>query len=338
MNRKILAVIFATVALIAVAGIPLAHISGIGTDAGTAARTDSQNQLPEEITLDFAYYSYLSLVLKDQRFLEDTFKGDGVKISWVFSPGANASMQYLQSESIDIGSGAGVGGLISFINGNPIRAVYAIFKQPSQLLVRPDSGIEDIAGLKGKTIAVTPTTNPYVFLLRTLETAGLGKEDVTIIPLQHHDGANALIQGDVDAWAGGDPLATKTVLDGNATVLLSSMDLTTPNLLYVRDEFYKKYPKAVIRVVSAYEKARQWAKDHPEEFLDLVVRETRISSDVGRRILENCYIESGEMTDSQMNSMYITESALKQSGIVKQDLDVRKKIEEFIDRSLYSKL
>ena len=69
--------------------------------------------------------------------------------------------------------------------------------------------------MKGKRVAVTRGTDPHIFLVRALQSAGLSEKDITPVLLQHPDGKAALIRGDVDAWAGLDPMmAQAEVLDG----------------------------------------------------------------------------------------------------------------------------
>ena len=62
--------------------------------------------------------------------------------------------------------------------------------------------ITSIEELKGKKVAATLGTDPYIFLLRSLQEVGLSSKDLEIVNLQHSDGANALLTGQVDAWAG----------------------------------------------------------------------------------------------------------------------------------------
>lgn len=59
--------------------------------------------------------------------------------------------------------------------------------------------IKTVADLKGKKIAATKGTDPFLFTLRTLQQAGLSKDDVELVHLQHADGRTALERGDVDA-------------------------------------------------------------------------------------------------------------------------------------------
>lgn len=340
MNKKIIAAFAILVLAVLVAGIPLALISEY--DSGSdGVQTAGNSALPDEITLDYATWSYLSLVLRDQKILEDEFRDDNVKLTWVLTQGGNKTMEFLMSGSVDIGTGAGVAGIISYINGNPIRAIYVTHVHSGEILVRADSGINSLVDLKGRTIAATPTTNPYLFLLGVMHSVGLTKDDVNIVPLQHHDGLLALFRGDVDAWSGGDRMAAALATGNDADEIKSifrGFEFITPCFLFSREEFHKKYPQAVTKILKAYDRARQWALDNPERYLEIVARENRIPPEMAKVMVDNNNYDiniPGEIRDSDRDSMYASEIVLNQ--IVRKGTDIRKKVDELLDRDIFRK-
>ncbi len=145
-----------------------------------------------EIRLDYATYNPLSLILKEQKILEKAFEKDGISIVWVQSLGSNKALEFLNASSIDFGSTAGAAALLARLNGNPIKSVY-VYSRPewTALVTRKDTGIANVADLKGKRVAVTRGTDPHIFLVRALAGAGLTEKDVTVVPLQHQDGRAA---------------------------------------------------------------------------------------------------------------------------------------------------
>ena len=56
-----------------------------------APHAQAQNALPQEIRLDYAYYSPPSLVLKRFGWLEEALKADKVNVRWVLSQIGRAS-------------------------------------------------------------------------------------------------------------------------------------------------------------------------------------------------------------------------------------------------------
>ncbi|BBB95667.1 aliphatic sulfonates family ABC transporter substrate-binding protein [Bradyrhizobium elkanii USDA 61] len=161
----------------------------------------------KEIRIDWATYNPVSMVLKQKGLLEKEFAKDGINIVWVQSAGSNKALEFLNAGSIDLGSTAGSAALVAKINGNPIKSIY-VYSRPewTALVTTRDSRIASVADLKGKRVAVTRGTDPHIFLVRALLGAGLTEKDITPVLLQHADGKTALIRGDVDAWAGLDPM------------------------------------------------------------------------------------------------------------------------------------
>jgi len=102
--------------------------------------------IPTTLKLDYAYYSPTSLVVKDQKLLEKALPNTEIK--WVFSQGSNRSLEYLNSNSIDFASTAGLAAVLSRANGSPIKTVY-IQSQPewTALVVPANSPIKNLKKL-----------------------------------------------------------------------------------------------------------------------------------------------------------------------------------------------
>ncbi len=253
--------------------------------AVTAGPASAQEK-PEEIRLDYAYYNPSSLVLRRFGWLEEEFKADEIGVKWVLSAGSNKANEFLRSDAIDFGSTAGSAALLAKTNGSPIQTVY-IYSKPewTALVVPKDSPITDIAGLKGKKIAATKGTDPYFFLLRSLNQAGLSATDVEIINLQHADGKTALERGQVDAWAGLDPFMAQTELEQGSRLLYRNIDFNSYGFLNARTDFLEKYPAETQRVLAAYERARRWILENPDEAAQILAEEASLSVEVAKREL-----------------------------------------------------
>ena len=198
------------------------------------------------------------MVLKEQGLLEKEFAKDGIGIRWVQTLGSNKALEFLSAGSIDFGSTAGSAALVSKINGNPIKSIY-VYSRPewTALVTRKDSTITKVSDLKGKRVAVTRGTDPHIFLVRALLDDGLTEKDITPVLLQHPDGKTALIRGDVDAWAGLDPMMAQAEVEDGAKLFFRKPEANTWGILNVREEFLKDHPDLVRRVLGVYEAARK---------------------------------------------------------------------------------
>ena len=237
------------------------------------------------LNIDFATYNPLSLVIKDQGWLEETLAEDGVEVNWVQSAGSNKANEALRAGAIDVGSTAGSAALLARSNGSPIRTI-SIYSQPewAALLVGPDSGITSVADLKGKSVAATKGTDPYFFLVQALEEAGLETSDVTVQNLQHADGRTALENGSVDAWAGLDPIMAGAEQAG-AELFYRNLDFNTYGFLNATESFLEEQPEVAQAVVNAYEKARAWAAENPEETAQILADVAGLDLEVARTVI-----------------------------------------------------
>jgi len=239
-----------------------------------------------DLRLDYAYWNPESLVLREQKWLENDLAAKGVSVSWLLSAGSNKANENLRAKAISIGSTAGAAAFVARANGSPIKTV-AVFSQPewAAVVVAKGSPVTSVAQLKGRKIAATKGTDPYFFLLQALDQAGLSPSDVSVVNLQHADGKTALERGDVDAWAGLDPHMAQTQLDAGSKLIYRNVAFNTFGVLNVREDFIAAHPDLVQAVVNAYERARKWIADHPDAAVDLLARESKVSTEVARVVL-----------------------------------------------------
>lgn len=294
---------------------------------------------PEALRLDYATYNPVALLLKDKGFLEEALKEDGIKVEWTKSLGSNKALEFLNSNSVDFGSTAGAAALLARANGNPIRSVY-VYSKPewTALVTRADSGINSIEDLKGKKVAVTRGTDPFVFLLRALDSKGLTEEDIELVPLQHADGKAALERGDVDAWSGLDPLMATLQLEQGAKLFFRNPDWNTYGVLNVREDFAAKHPQYVKKVIDAYERARTHALAHPKELQASLVKEAGLQDAVAEEVLKRTDISSSGIGEVQRATILAAGDVLKRSAVIKADADVSAVATALIDPSFSANL
>jgi len=237
------------------------------------------------LNIDFATYNPLSLVIKEKGWLEEALAEQQITVNWVQSAGSNKANEALRAGAIDVGSTAGAAALLHRSNGSPIQVIN-IFSQPEwAALVAPDgSDVTSIADLRGKKVAATSGTDPYFFLLQSLEAAGLSPNDVTIENLQHADGWSALQSGSVDAWAGLDPIMGGAEGAG-ATLFSRNVGFNSYGFLNATESFIAEKPDVAQTVVNVYEHARAWALDNPEETAQILSTVAGIDLAVATKVI-----------------------------------------------------
>ncbi|MCS5690799.1 aliphatic sulfonate ABC transporter substrate-binding protein [Cyanobium sp. FGCU-6] len=299
----------------------------------------AQANPPTTIRLDYAYYNPLSLVLRDRGTLEKELAKKNIKVEWVLSQGSNKALEFLGSRSIDFGSTAGAAAFIGKANGNPIKSIYVFSKPEWASLVIPNgSKIKTVKDLKGKKVAANRGTDPYIFLLRTLDRNGLSPRDVEIVQLSHADGRIAMEKGDVNAWAGLDPLTAKSEIEAKSKLLYRNPDFNTFGVLNVREDFARKNPALVLTVLRSYEQARQWALKNPQELRKVLIEEAKLSAPVAQRQLERTDLRSSSIGAPQKTAILAAARVLKKSGVIAASTNPEAVVNSLIDSSYTSKL
>jgi len=287
----------------------------------------------KEIHIDWATYNPVSMVLKQKGLLEKEFAKDGIGIVWVQSAGSNKALEFLNAGSIDFGSTAGSAALVARINGNPIKSIY-VFSRPewTALVTARDSSIAAVADLKGKRVAVTRGTDPHIFLVRALLDAGLSEKDITPVLLQHADGKTALIRGDVDAWAGLDPMMAQAEVEDGAKLLFRKPGANTWGILNVREQFLKDYPDVVRRVLATYEEARKYSVANYDDLKKTFIAVTKLPDTVvDKQLKERTELTHSRIGAPQRESMLAAGLALQQAGVIDAKLDVKATLDALID-------
>jgi sulfonate transport system substrate-binding protein len=297
--------------------------------AGNASAADAL----KEIRLDWATYNPVSMILKQKGLLEKEFAKDGINIVWVQSAGSNKALEFLNAGSIDFGSTAGSAALVARINGNPIKSIY-VYSRPewTALVTTRDSPIKAVADLKGKRVAVTRGTDPHIFLVRALLGAGLSEKDIAPVLLQHADGKTALIRGDVDAWAGLDPMMAQAEIEEGARLFFRKAEANTWGILNVREQFLKEHPDAVRRVLATYEEARKYALANYDDLKKSFIAVTRLTDAVAdKQLKERTELTHSRIGAPQRESILAAGLALQQAGVIDPKVDVKASLDALID-------
>jgi sulfonate transport system substrate-binding protein len=269
----------------------LALTGCVAGEGAPAAPVDEGSTLGEDgwsattLNIDFATYNPLSLIIKDQGWLEEATEGE-VTVNWVQSAGSNKANEALLAGALDVGSTAGSAALLARSNGSPIKTI-DIYSQPNwaALAVPAGSSIDEVEDLAGKSVAVTVGTDPYFFLLQALDEAGLSLADITLVNVQHADGKAALENGSVDAWSGLDPLLSTSVEVAGTEIIYDNIDFNSYGFLNATETFLQNSPDLAQLVVNAYEAARVWALENPEETAEILAEVAAIDPTIAAAVL-----------------------------------------------------
>ena len=150
--------------------------------------------------------------------------------------------------------------------------------------------------------------------------------------LQHADGKTALIRGDVDAWAGLDPMMAQAEVEEGAKLFFRKADANTWGILNVREQFLKDYPDVVRRVLAVYEEARKDSLSHYDDLKKTFIAVTKLPETVvDKQLKERTELTHNRIGAPQRESILAAGLALQQAGVVDAKVDVKAVLDTLID-------
>lgn len=143
------------------------------------------------------------------------------------------------------------------------------------VLVPKGSKIDDLRGLKGKRVGYVRATTSQYFLIRMLESVGLGWNDITPVALTVSDGSAAFSQGSLDAWAiYGFPIQRAIATEG-ARILKTARGFLSGNYLVSAHVDALADPRKV-EIIGDYirlvRRGYAWAAAHQDQWAVVVAK------------------------------------------------------------------
>ncbi|MBN3950416.1 MAG: aliphatic sulfonate ABC transporter substrate-binding protein [Nostoc sp. NMS7] len=222
--------------------------------------------------INLAYQSSGDIV-KASKLVEPRLKALGVTVNWVgpFAAGPQL-IDALNAGKVDIGSVGETPPIFSqaTIPGVP-QFVYIAGRTPTDgtnqgIVVKANSPIKKVADLKGKKIAFQVGSNAQYLLAKALQEVGLKISDIQIVALTPTQAYNAFLQGQADAWVGGDPFLA-VVQSTNTTpirILRNAAGINTLGGFYLgRRSFVTQNPALVQAFLEEAETAGEFAQKNP---------------------------------------------------------------------------
>jgi NitT/TauT family transport system substrate-binding protein len=259
-----------------------ALVLGVAFASAAAAQAPEKKKITIAVGGKSLFY-YLPLSVAERK---GYFKDEGLEVEIPDFAGGAKALQALVGGSADFVSGAYEHTINMAAKKQPIKAVVLQLRFSAiELVVSKERAARYRGGrdLKGLKIGVTaPGSSTNMFVDNLLVKDGLKPGDVSIVGVGAGAGAVAAMEkGEIDALANLDPVVTQLESTGK---FVSVVDTRTEKgmkdvyggdymaaVIYVTDEFVKKYPGTVQAVVNAMVRADKWiAKATPQEIVDLM--------------------------------------------------------------------
>lgn len=268
-----------------------------------------------------------ALLMKSEGTLESSF-GDGISVNWNAFNAGPAEVEALFSGAIDIG----YIGPVPAINANvkssgDVVILSSATKGGAVLIKRKDSGINSVADLSGKVVAIPQIGNTqHLSLLQLLSDNDMKPAseggDVTVSAVENADVANMMERGDIDAALVPEPWGA-TLLEKGAELLMDYDDIYMQGqydvaVVVVRKEFMEANPELVEKFLKAHEAVTENINNDTENKLKVINKE--LAEATGKSLSDNIISEAfsriGVSADLNRESVKGFAQISKQQGLI----------------------
>ena len=173
----------------------------LGIGAASSAQGASEATRPDSITIAYQFgvgYAPL-MIIKQQRLLEKAYPG--LRVEWKQLASGTPITDGIIKGDIQIGAMGTGPFLVGWARGINWRVIAPLDEADLWLMAR-DSSIRTVADLRGKRIATPTATSIQAVALRKMAQVKLGNPralDSSLISMDHPDGMQALLSGQIDA-------------------------------------------------------------------------------------------------------------------------------------------
>jgi sulfonate transport system substrate-binding protein len=212
----------------------------------------------------------------------------GVSVEWVGFPAGPQLLEAMNAGIIDFGHTGDAPPILAQAAG--VHFVYVAYEparpHAEAILVPSGSSLRSVADLKGRSVALNKGSNVHYFLVRALENAGVGYDQVRTVFLPPSDARAAFAGGSVDAWAVWDPYfadaertsGARVLVDGDGLVANREYHLASRTLAHDR-------PDVIRTIVEVNQKEGAWARSNPDQVARILSSELGLEFETMRRVV-----------------------------------------------------
>jgi NitT/TauT family transport system substrate-binding protein len=144
------------------------------------------------------------------------------------------------------------------------------------ILARPP--IDSLEGVRGKRVGLENTALGSYVISRALEIAGLGREEITVVPILVDEHERAYDEHTVDVVVTFEPVRTKLLAKGANQIFDSrSIPKEIVDILIVRNSFLETQTRSVRQLLKGWFAALDRLSRTPDEAHDIIARRLAIS-------------------------------------------------------------
>ncbi len=264
------------------------------------------------------------IVMRERRLLEKRLEPLGMTVTWHDITSGVVQAQALASGALDIASVINpISLVLALANHNPMKIV-AGFARNTKLaaILSLNPAIRTAADLKGRTVAGIKGTVLHELLIKALQQAGLGIDDVTFLDMDLPASYTALLARRVDAAVLAADLILKADHAGAHELEVPPRIVTPVNTVCASDALIARQPQLVRLFKEAQREAVALVAADPEAAIALGCRVNGIAPADGRTLFgwQSFFTD---LTEADLDSIGRDMQFLLDVGLCPRPVDLR---------------
>ncbi len=216
----------------------------------------------------------LKLIHSITPYFYERFLPDGTTVQIVPFESPTDGKDAVVSGTVDFATFGIAAGILAAAQRQPVVVVASACDKGMAIVSGRNSGIDRLADLKGKRVAIWPGSTQEVFVLDRLRMEGMSVRDITPVRVSFSEMNAALARGDVDAYVGAEPAPSVSVSTGVGKVV--EFPYSTPMgslnmILATSRDTVERRPELCRLMVSLQRQASGFAMAHPQEMVAMTV-------------------------------------------------------------------
>lgn len=318
--------------------------TGSGGTSGTGDAAAVSAALPDKITMGYWESPNGELLAKETGALEALYPD--IKIEWVEFQSGTDILTAMQSGSLDFATIGTPPVTMGIVNEYPFRVFYLhdVIGESEGLIVKNTSGITDVEGIRGKTIAVPFGTTSHFAFLNILKANNLEIADFNILDMTGPDIFAAWQRGDIDGayiWES----VKSQLIEADGRQIVTSADAAevgglTAEVGIVSNSFYEQYPDIVRAYIDVLDAAVKDYRADPERAADLMAPGLALSVEDTTTAMNEIIVKDKSEQKAYFADGGELQKVLKDTGdfLYEQNSISREPVQEVINAALLSEL
>jgi sulfonate transport system substrate-binding protein len=265
------------------------------------------------------------VIARQQAVLEKKFADRQTGIKWVEFTSGPPLLEAMSAGSVDLGAVGDTPPIFAqAANANVLYVAGSPITNGQGILVPANSGIQTIAGLKGKRVGFTKGSSAHNVVIATLEKAGLTYADITPVYLTPPDAVPAFASGSIDAWAVWDPYFAIGEKRQNGRILVNAYEVAKTNSFYLANrDFASAHGRETRDVIDGLAEAARWAESNRAEVAAALAAVTGVPLDVQTVAANRASFLIGPVTDEIVTTQQAVADRFHKLGLIPKPVVVR---------------